>query len=323
MPHRPSGNRVHSPNAYRAAQPMRPVGPVRAAQPADPYRTRRAERERRRREAHRRRRRRRLVAVLLVFSALLIGADLIRRGIGIGAVASGAARPSSPASASPSATAEESAAPSPSAPASPEPVLALAGDYPRSGPGTWVYDQTQGAVLGRAGTVRRFRVAVETGVPEDVAAFAATVDRVLGDPRGWTAGGTFRLQRVPQNASAEFTIYLATPQTAYEMCRSAGLDIRSGGVPYTSCRTFGRVIINLSRWRESVPDYVNNGIPLDVYRQYVINHETGHQLGFGHELCPGAGKPAPVMQTQTLGLTGCTANPWPYLNGSRYHGPRA
>jgi len=186
-----------------------------------------------------------------------------------------------------------------------------------------VYATTEGSVLGQAGNVRRFRVAVETGVPEDVAGFAATVDQVLGDPRGWTAGGTLRLQRVPQNATAEFTIYLATPQTAYQMCRQAGLDIRSGGVPFTSCRTYGRVIINLSRWRESVPDYVNGGVPLEIYRQYVINHEVGHQLGFGHEACPGAGKPAPVMQTQTLGLKGCTAYPWPYLDGQRYRGPRA
>lgn len=260
-----------------------------------------------------------MLAVLLVCVTLFAGAELIRRGIGIGAAAPGG---HASASASPAPTVDASAAATPTATASAAPVLALAGDYPRSGPGTWVYATTPGPVLGTTGNVRRFRVAVETGVPEDAAAFAATVDTVLGDPRSWTAGG-FRLQRVPQDAGAEFTIYLATAETTRQICAQAGLDIRLNGVPYTSCRVYGRVIINLSRWRESVPDYVDNGVPLEVYRQYVINHETGHQFGHGHEACSGAGRPAPVMQTQTLGLKGCTAYPWPYLDGRRYSGPSA
>ena len=144
--------------------------------------------------------------------------------------------------------------------------------------------------------------------------FAATVDAVLGDTRGWTAGGQYRLQQVPADAPAEFTVYLATRQTSATMCLAGGLHTDG----YTSSRTPGRVILNLDRWFDSVPDY---GAPLAVYRQYMINHEAGHQFGHGHELCPGSGRPAPVMEQQTLGLHGCTANPWPYLGGERYVGP--
>ena len=201
---------------------------------------------------------------------------------------------------------------SPSAPPSPT-VL----NVPRSGPGTWAYADQQGPVLGGAGPIERFRVAVETGIPVSVGEFAAKVQAVLGDPRSWTASGSLRLQEVPGNAPADFTIYLATRATSTRMCGAGGLDTDG----YTSCRVPGRVIINLDRWEYSVPDYLRAGVPLEEYRSYVINHETGHQLGHGHELCPGAGRPAPVMEQQTLGLHGCTANPWPYLNGHRYAGP--
>jgi hypothetical protein len=172
-------------------------------------------------------------------------------------------------------------------------------------------------MLGAAGAVHRFRVAVENGVPVTVDAFAAKVDQVLGDPRSWIASGQDRLQRVPANSAAEFTIYLATRATSTAMCAAGGVDTDG----YTSCRTPGHVIINLDRWLSAVPEYRANGVPLDTYRSYVLNHETGHQLGHGHELCPGVGRPAPVMEQQTLGLHGCTANPWPYLDGRRYAGP--
>jgi hypothetical protein len=188
--------------------------------------------------------------------------------------------------------------------------------YPSSGPGTWKYAAGQGTLMGTAGPVRRFRVAVESNVGTDPGAFAGKVDDALGDRRSWIAGGEFRLQQVPGNAPAEFTIYLATGQTTTRMCAAGGLN--TGG--YTSCRTAGHVIINLDRWTTSVPDYEKAGIPLDTYRTYVINHETGHEFGHAHELCPGDGAPAPVMQQQTLGLHGCTANPWPYPAGSA--GPR-
>lgn len=208
-----------------------------------------------------------------------------------------------------------SAAPSPSP--SPSPSTDVPASFPTSGPGTWTYATGTGAVLGTKGPVKRYHVAVESNVSYPAADFAAKVDQTLGDPRSWIAAGTYRLQRVPEDTRAEFTVYLATRDTSTHMCAQGWVDTDG----YTSCRTSGHVIINLDRWYLSVPDYVNAGVPLDAYRTYVINHETGHQLGHGHELCPGPGKPAPVMEQQTLGLHGCIAYGWPYLNGKRYAGP--
>jgi len=162
--------------------------------------------------------------------------------------------------------------------------------------------------------VVQYRVAVEDGVGVPVDVFATAVELILGDARSWTAGGTLRLQRVAATDPAHFTIYLASPVTSEAMCREDWLE--TGG--YTNCRLKdGRVVINSARWLTAVPDY---GAPLETYQAYAVNHEVGHQLGFGHELCPEPGLPAPVMQQQTLGMDGCGANGWPYLAGQRYAG---
>ncbi|WP_432900774.1 DUF3152 domain-containing protein [Micromonospora matsumotoense] len=201
------------------------------------------------------------------------------------------------------------------------PPLALSGPVPAAGRGTFGYDDRAGATLGRSGVLRRYRVAVENGSGEDVRDFSDQVQAALTGPGSWVDGGQLRLRRVPGDAPYDFTVQLATRSTAGRLCRAGGVDIRVGGVPYTSCRAPGRVIINLDRWRMSVPHFVRAGVPLALYRTYVVNHEVGHQLGHRHEGCPGAGRPAPVMQQQSLFLRGCTANPWPYLDGRRYTGP--
>jgi hypothetical protein len=169
-------------------------------------------------------------------------------------------------------------------------------------------------VLGRAGTLRRFHVAVEDGMGQDLAAFATDADKILGDQRSWIASRQFRLQRVPKSVSAEFTLFLATAGTSEKMCATGGLSTDK----FTSCRLPGQVIINVARWLGAIPNY---GAPLADYQAYAVNHEVGHQLGHGHEACPGPGQRAPVMQQQTYGLKGCRANAWPYLDGQRYTGP--
>jgi hypothetical protein len=190
--------------------------------------------------------------------------------------------------------------------------------YAMNGPGTYVYAGGQSAVMGTAGALRTYRVAVETGVPVQVDDFAAMVDETLGDQRSWIAGNNVRLQRVPGGSSANFTVLLVSPGTAQKLCLEVDLDIYWHGEPYSSCQSGQRAVINLSRYLKAVPNY---GAPVSEYDQYAINHEVGHVLGHGHELCPGKGQPAPVMQQQTFDLQGCVANSWPYLNGQRYSGP--
>jgi hypothetical protein len=199
--------------------------------------------------------------------------------------------------------------------ARPRPTTAVARRPEAGDSGQFAYVSGFGPVLGGAGPIHRFRVAVEKPTPADAGPdFADEVNRTLGDRRSWIASGRFRFQRVPSSSTAEFTVYLASPKTSKRMCATGGLDTAG----YTSCRLSRKVIINDARWDVAVRDY---GAPLSTYRRYAINHEVGHQLGHGHEACPGKGRPAPVMMQQTFGLKGCLANAWPYLNGQRYTGP--
>jgi len=163
------------------------------------------------------------------------------------------------------------------------------------------------------GTARTYRVEVETGVAQSAVNFAAEVDTTLASPSSWSGKGRWSLQRVSGD-DADFVIRLATPATVDKVCAGAGLDTRS----YVSCRAGSYVMINLDRWMLAVPGYRGD---VGLYRQYVINHEVGHQLGYGHQACPRKGALAPVMQQQTFGLDDCRANGWPYVDGVMVTGP--
>jgi hypothetical protein len=180
--------------------------------------------------------------------------------------------------------------------------------------GEFRYAKNRGPMLGGGGKLHRFRVAVEKTVGGTSAAeFAEVIDETLGDERSWIDDDRMRMRRVTDAAKADFTIYLASASTSERMCATGGLSTEG----FTSCRVPGQVIINADRWADGVPDYQGH---LDEYRMYAINHEVGHELGHGHEACPGDGEKAPVMMQQTYGLDGCTRNAWPYLDGKRYAG---
>jgi Protein of unknown function (DUF3152) len=257
------------------------------------------------------------VVVMLVGGAAL-GHDWVRASTNPAPAPSASPVPAaSPSPLVESASASTSPSPSPS----PAPVLALRTAVPTQGTGKFTIAPGRGPVLGRSGPLRTYHVAVEHRSGQDAAEFAQVVDSTLGDSRSWIGGRGLRLQRVDPSVAASFTVFLATRVTAAVLCDRGGTNIRIGGVPYTSCRTTGRAIINLDRWELSAPPYVSAKVPLATYRQYVINHEVGHELGHQHEGCPRNGSLAPVMVQQTLTLRGCVPNAWPRPNGQALSGP--
>ncbi|MEV0896465.1 DUF3152 domain-containing protein [Actinoplanes sp. NPDC049802] len=258
----------------------------------------------------RRRRRAVLIAYLLVvIVVLIVGHQLRGREEPLAPGRDAAQRAAEPAGVGPAAGPEP-----PMTRAEPVEPDATA-DKPKAKAGEFKYERDRGPMLGSGGKLYRFRVAVEKIVEGTSAGeFAESIDETLGDERSWINDGRLRLRRVADAGDdVDFTIYLASARTSERMCAAGGLDTEG----FTSCRIPGQVIINADRWAGAVPDYQGR---LEQYRQYTINHEVGHELGHGHEKCPGEGEKAPVMMQQTFGLKGCTPNSWPYLDGERYSG---
>jgi len=129
----------------------------------------------------------------------------------------------------------------------------------------------------------------------------AKLAAVYGDARGWSLGGAVSF--VYAEGGCNYTVWLSAADqmpTFGSICDSTW-----------SCRSGPNVVINFDRWRLASDAWNQSGGALEDYRVMVINHETGHWLGFGHSNCGGPGQAAPVMQQQSINLQGCKFNPWP------------
>ncbi|MFF4100924.1 DUF3152 domain-containing protein [Streptomyces sp. NPDC001903] len=222
------------------------------------------------------------------------------------------------AAASPSASAGSAASGAPSAEAS-KPSGgagggATAGKTPQSGPGTFAASSHTGQPQGK-GPARKWRIEVEEGSGIDANAAAQSVEKILGDPRGWIKDPAYGFQLVGAGQPVDFTVKIATPTTTDRLCEVVTPEL----IGETNCRAGHTVVVNLKRWLEGSPQFKG---AVEEYRALIVNHEVGHELGHDHETCPGPGKPAPAMMQQIKGLLGCKANAWPFDgNGTYLSGP--
>lgn len=164
-------------------------------------------------------------------------------------------------------------------------------------------------------------------------AFAATVNAIFADPRGWTADERYSFEAVKKDRKPTMLIQLVATETAHQICgNTLGMETscfisgQSEGEP-------GRVIVNNARWSRGTIAFQGD---LGLYRQYLVNHEVGHGLGYAsHEPCAVDGAMAPIMMQQTLSLSNdelhridpnevyapdgkkCAPNGWPYPMGPR------
>ena len=211
-------------------------------------------------------------------------------------------------------------------------ILPAGGPFTEAGAKTWHVVPGITPQVGQ-GTTKNFTYTVEvedgldtTGFGGDEG-FARMVDETLANPKSWTHNPQFAFTRIDAGAGPpDFRVSLTSPLTIREGC---GYDIQLEASCYNPAYLGDqpRVFINEARWvRGAVPFQGDIG----SYRQYLINHEVGHAIGYQrHESCIENGALAPIMMQQTFstsnddaarfdpetvrsdGLT-CRFNPWPY-----------
>ena len=146
-----------------------------------------------------------------------------------------------------------------------------------------------------------FSLSIESGTKLDGDCLVNFISKILNDQRGWSTVIEKEFQ-VVNYKEADFNIFFASPGTVDEMC----YPLQTNGI--YSCRNGDQVVINMFRWLSGAKDF---GLDLATYRLYLINHEIGHLLGWGHTNCPSQNALAPLMMQQSKTTDGCIPNGWP------------
>ncbi|MGK2880933.1 MAG: DUF3152 domain-containing protein [Mycobacterium sp.] len=214
-------------------------------------------------------------------------------------------------------------------------TLPEGGPFAEAGAMTWHLVPGAAPQVGQGTTkVFTYTVEVEDGIDTTSfggdEGFARMVTETLSNPKSWTHNVQFaftRLDAASGGVEPDFRVSLTSPMTIREGC---GYEIQLEASCYNPAYGIEqqpRVLINEARWvRGAVPFQGDIG----SYRQYLINHEVGHAIGYQrHEPCPENGALAPIMMQQTFTTSNadaarfdpetvqpddkqCRFNPWPF-----------
>ena len=146
-----------------------------------------------------------------------------------------------------------------------------------------------------------FSLKLDSSLGLNVECLGKLIPSILNDSRGWIKVTDKEFQLV-DNSESEFEFIFASPEKTDELC----FPLETNGI--YSCRNEQQIVINYFRWINGAIDF---GSDMETYRLYLINHEVGHILGWGHVGCPKEDALAPVMMQQSKSTMGCAPYGWP------------
>ncbi|WP_425436858.1 DUF3152 domain-containing protein [Nocardia donostiensis] len=209
-------------------------------------------------------------------------------------------------------------------------ALPEGGAFTESAAGTWRVVPGGTEQVG-AGEQRVFSYTVEVENGLDTSDFggdesvARMIDSTLANPKSWVRDHKFAFRRI-DSGEPDFRISLTSRETTRKYC---GFEIPIDSSCYNS--DLARVVLSEARWVRGALAFEGD---IGSYRQYLINHEVGHAIGYHqHQPCESEGGLAPVMMQQTFGTANndiavldphgvvpmdgkhCRFNPWPYPRG--------
>ncbi|WP_232851513.1 DUF3152 domain-containing protein [Nocardia acididurans] len=204
------------------------------------------------------------------------------------------------------------------------------GSFTETGKGTWhVVPGTSAQVGTGSDHVFTYTVEIEDGVDTSGyggdEAVAKMVDATLANPKSWTHDSRFGFKRLDAG-DPDFRISLTSRESTRSAC---GFEIPIDSSCYNS--DLDRVVLSEVRWVRGALAFEGD---IGSYRQYQVNHEVGHAIGYHqHQPCDADGGLAPIMMQQTFGTKNndiakldpdgvvpsdgktCRFNPWPYPRG--------
>ncbi|WP_143965677.1 DUF3152 domain-containing protein [Gordonia zhaorongruii] len=204
-------------------------------------------------------------------------------------------------------------------------ALPEGGEFTQQGEEVYRTIRGTGPKLGTSNHVYTYTVEVERGIDpvqySGDAAFAKLVDATLANKRSWIGDGKVSFRRVA-SGNPDLRISMSSANTARELC---GYQIKLQASCYYP--PDNRVVLNQARWVRGATAFEGDDL---TYRQYLINHEVGHGIGYeAHRPCEKNGELAPIMMQQTFGTANseimaldqqmkanrsyvCKPNAWPF-----------